>query len=192
MHARLIPLVALAACSSLVEREVSSYIPFPAHERYVYVDQDGQEFVLNVVRSESLWVILDWSGDVEYLNFTGDFVERYNRVEYGVNGSRVVGYEGFVPYYPYPFVDGAHESFSYIGDEFDFRIESAVRQDGMRYSVEVIYTENNPEGKRTFYRSFVFAPDTGIVEAVLGPDTLIVGSDTLLNGYRRLHLVRFQ
>ena len=192
MHARVIIFVSLVGCSSLVDREVSSYISFSAHERYVYVDQDGQEFILNVVRSESLWVVLDWSGDVEYLNFTGDFVERYNRVEYGVNGSMVVGYEGFIPYYPYPFVDGAYETFSYRGDEFDFRIESAVRRDGMRYSVEVIYTENNPEGKRTFYRFFVFAPDTGIVEAVLGPDTLVVGADTLLDRYRRLELAGFQ
>ena len=188
MYARLIPLSLLAACSPLIDREVANYIPFPSHSRYLYLDQYGREFPMNVIKVDTIWAILDWSGYVEYLNFTGDLVEIYNRVEYGVNGSLVVGYEGFIPYYPYPFVDGDGHSFSYLGDEFRFTISSSVERDGMRYRVEVVYMEENPEGRRSFYRQFLFAPDTGIVEAVLGPDTLLIEGDTIVGDVKYLHL----
>ncbi len=180
----------LAGCASLVDREASNYIPFPAHERYVYQDGDGNTFVLNVSTPESLYAVLDWQGFVEYLKYEGNWMMLYRRVEYSLGGSRVVAYEGYIPYYPYPFVNGYSNTFSYSGNGVDFRISCNVSLlDGIRYGVEVLYREVTPEGGRSFYRYFVFAPDTGIVEAVLGPDTSIVAGDTVITEVRSLRLI---
>ncbi len=187
---RLILLPLVAGCASLVDREASNYIPFPAYERYIYRDADGNRFVVSVSTSDTLYAVLDWQGNVEYLKYEGDWMLLYNRVEYSLNGSMVLAYEGYIPYYPYPFVDGYGKTFSYYGDGFDFHITSGVSLvEGNRYAVEILYGENNPEGRRTFYRLFIFAPDTGIVEAVLGPDTSVVAGDTVVSSVRNLHLI---
>ncbi|GEM_PF-1394594 len=190
---RLIFIPLLAGCASLVDREASNYIPFARYERYIYEDANGGTFVVSVYTADSLYSILDWQGQVEYLRYDGDWMNLYNRVEYSLNGSRVVAYEGYIPYYPYPFVDGYAGEFSYSGNGIEFRISCGVSlMDGMRYGVEISYRESNPEGGRSFYRHFVFAPDTGIVEAIMGPDTSIVAGDTLITGVRNLRLLRVE
>lgn len=187
---RLIPLIIISGCASLVDREASDYIPFTRYDRYIYLDQNNDRFILTVYPSESLYAVLDWQGNVEYLRYEEDWMLLYNRVEYSLNGSRVLAYEGYIPYYPYPFVDGYGKTFFYSGDGFDFHITSGVSlMEGNRYAVEILYRESNPEGGRTFYRLFVFAPDTGIVEATLGPDTSIVSGDTVIREVRELRLI---
>lgn len=187
---RLIFISFLAGCASLVDREASNYIPFPRYERYIYQDPDSNIFVVSVSTPESLYAALDWQGVVEYLKYDGDWVSVYRKVEYSLGGSRVVAYEGYIPYYPYPFVDNYRNTFSYSGNGIDLQVVCSVSLlDDLRYGVEVMYRESTPEGGRSFYRMFVFAPDTGIVEAVLGPDTSVISGDTIVTDVRNLHLI---
>ena len=186
---RRIALLVVAGCSPLIDRDAANYIPFAKYSRYVYLDQDGERFVLTIQLSDSFYAILDWQGRLERLRYDGSWVHIDHRVEYSLNGSRILAYSGFIPYYSYPFVDGFNRSFTYAGNGFQFEIASSTFiQEGLRYGVEISYRESNPEGGRTFYRLYVFAPDTGIVEALIGPDTVFVAGDTLISQIKSLTL----
>lgn len=98
---RFVIFVFIFSCSNIVDVEVSNYLPFKKYSAWIYEDQNGEEFQINVIKSDSFFIILDFEGNLEYLLYPGDMILIKRKIEYSKNDQLVIAYDGYLPYFPY-------------------------------------------------------------------------------------------
>ncbi len=167
-------LLFILSCSPIVDREYYEYLPMDRYTTYVYQDADGNTFVMNVLPVDTLFAVLDWEGMQEPLIYEDDFLSVYVELVAPIYGEPTVVFKGFVPYIPYPLVEGYERNFSFSGEDFAIRISMSVSRQMHRYVLQYRRYEHALSTSRIVVRKLVFAPDTGIVEALLDVDSIYV------------------
>ncbi len=173
---RLLILVLLISCSNIIDVEVSDYFPFKKYSTWIYLDQNNNQFQLYAIQSDSFFIILDFEGDREYLTYTGDIVLIRRTIEYSQYDQLIKAYEGDLPYFPYPFVNGFNREYTISGSDYIAKTTISVQRDNLRYTINYYYFEQTPNSKKTIRRIYTFSPDSFIIYAQIGPDTIISGN----------------
>ncbi|MEO0143670.1 MAG: hypothetical protein ABIL49_01295 [candidate division WOR-3 bacterium] len=173
---RFIIFLFLFACSKIIDIEVSNYLPFKKFSTWIYLDQNNQEFQIKAIKDDSLFIILDFEGNLEKLLYTGDMILIRRTIEYSKNDQLIIAYDGYLPYFPYPFVNGFNREFIISGNDYFSRtLISVEKSENLRYAINYYYFEKTPNSQKIIRRYYIFAPDSFIVYAKLGPDTIMVG-----------------
>jgi hypothetical protein len=188
LMSRLVPFIFLASCSNLIDIEVSNYLPFNKFSKWTYTDQDGNDFILTIKQNDSLFAILDWEGEDELLKNMGDFIYIYRQISYSNNDNLIIAFDGYMPYFPYPFVDGFSKEYEFSSDNYYSKTRISLNKDGMRYILSYSYFEKTINTYKALARLYIFAPDSGIVYCELGDDTLITSNKLFVKPKRILKI----
>ncbi len=166
----------LISCSNIIDVEVSDYLPFKKYSTWLYLDQNNNQFQLYAIQSDTFFIILDFEGEREYLTYTGDMVLIRRVIEYSQYDRLIKSYEGDLPYFNYPFVNGFNKEYTILGSDYIAKTTISIQKDDLRYTIDYHYFEQTPNSKKTIRRIYTFAPDSFIIYAQIGPDTTISGN----------------
>lgn len=166
----------LIACSKILDIETYDYLPFKRFQNWIYLDQNNNEFRLSVIKDDSFFVVLNFEGNLEFLQNRGDMVFIKRKIEFSNYDQLVVAYDGYLPYFPYPFVNGFNREYIVSGNNFFTKTKIIINKENLSYFLDYYYYEQTSNSKKIIRRLYKFAPDSFIVYAELGPDTLIDGN----------------
>jgi len=164
------------SCSKIVDTEVYDYLPFKKFKNWFYLDENNNEFKLSIIKDDSFFVVLNFEGNLEFLQNRGDMVLIKRRIEFSNYDQLIVVYDGYLPYFPYPFVNGFNREYIVSGNSFFTKTKISINKENLNYYLNYYYYEQTPNSKKVIRKLYKFAPDSFIVYAELGPDTLIDGN----------------
>lgn len=185
---RLLTFFLILGCSNLVDIETSDYLPFKKFSTWIYLDKENKEFKISAIKSDSFFIVLDFEGEREYISNTGDMLMIKRIVEYSDNENLIVAFNGDVPYFPYPFINGFNKEYVFSGNDYLIKVNIKVEKDNLRYKVNYNYFEKTKNTQKSIHRSYIFALDSFIVHAKLGPDTTILNNVYFISKERELSL----
>jgi len=185
---RIIIILFISACSKIVDVEVSNYLPFDKYSDWLYLDQNNNEFHISAIKNDSFFIILDFEGKREYIKNTGDMILIKRKIEYSNNENLIIAFDGFVPYFPYPFVNGFNKEYIISGNDYFIKINIEIQKDNLRYILNYNYFEKTINTQKAIKRKYVFAPDSFIVYAEIGPDTTILNNLSFTDSLKVLNL----
>ncbi|MCS7245162.1 MAG: hypothetical protein N2504_03270 [candidate division WOR-3 bacterium] len=185
---RFLTFLLILSCSDIVDIETSDYLPFKKFSTWIYLDKENKEFKISAIKSDSFFIILDFEGEREYISNTGDMLMIKRVVEYSDNENLIVAFNGDVPYFPYPFVNGFNKEYAFSGDGYLIKVSIKVQREELRYAINYDYFEKTINTQKSIHRYYIFAPDSFIVYAKLGPDTTILNNVYFISKEKELVL----
>ncbi len=182
----------LVSCSKIIDIEVYEYLPFKKFQKWVYLDESNNEFRLLVMRDDSFFAILNFEGNLEFLQNSGDMIFIKRRIEISNYDQLFVVYDGYLPYFPYPFVNGFNREYVISGNSFFTKTKISVNKESLSYYLNYYYYEQTPNSKKIIRKLYKFSPDSFIVYAELGPDTIIDGDYIQIKEKKILRILRIE
>jgi len=182
----------LISCSKVVDIETFDYLPFKKYQSWTYLDENNNEFNISAIKSDSFFIILSFEGNLEFLQNTGDFILIKRTIEYSNYDQLIVAYDGNLPYFPYPFVNGFNKEYVISGKDYFAKTIISIQKEKLNYNLNYYYYEQTPNSKKIIRRFYKFAPDSFIVYAEIGPDTSIIGSYLSVYNKKVLRILRIE